>query len=147
MGSNHSFEGWILKQLMLIGNSGKANWSWQNLFDGVKMGARIIVPLGMLYIGSRILRRGDISNDLDGLDLFSPSGKNKSKRKPKYELKVQPLEETISSYHDSLLNARVAVDTLNNPMWKKSLKLKQMRKSMSGNCVRISILLKSITFD
>lgn len=104
------------------------NKFWEGAYNGVKSYIRYTIPLLLLFAGYHTVKLPTPDPEWFGF-------KMKQKRKPKYVLKVQPFEETLSSYSMALTEAREPVDNLDGPEWKKALKLKQIRQQMGSYIV------------
>ena len=104
---------------------------WNDAYNGAKSYIRYAVPLLFLLAGYHTVSLPTSDPEWFGF-------KMKQKRKPKYVLKVQPLEETLSCYNMALTEAREPVDNLDGPEWKKALKLKQIRQQLGSSIVSIT---------
>lgn len=104
---------------------------WEGAYNGAKSYIRYAIPLLFFLVGYNTVSVPTLDPEWFGF-------KMKQKRKPKYVLKVQPLEETLSCYNMALTEAREPVDNLDGPEWKKALKLKQIRQQLGSSIVSIT---------
>ena len=115
-------------------SSGEKDWAWPKWLTI----SRVAGGLGLLYFASRIFRMTSFDGENVELDLFGKSTKNI--RKPKYVLKIQPLEETISQYNASFADAQQPLAILQSREGKAALKYRKIRQQLCANRVRIIIL-------